>query len=626
MTIGYGTRTRPKLPDITGNEYALTYGGQTSRPTAPHPDSMVQQVGTHGSTPLYGMRINENPVDKQTQQIPGTYMGVSGHRYNDPLPRASAAGGASPTALSPVSPPPKPQGGIPTVEPRGYGMGVLGSGGGAPMANTKPPVPSGPTAISQPDASSGNVWMRDPVTGQQYQQTADGRKVTLGDMVTSGTPPKGTGAAGVGTSLDAGGPRNPVGGGPTPPVQPANNPLDIPPLVDQQGNVVVDPANPNGPPGVDNPPLQDWEKNAFPNPGDKGWFIEDQRKWWDSLSDEEKAELGIENFDDYLNEVLKGMEEDFSKDPNAPGAKPPNQNNPGAGPDPRPGDEVPPGWNGGEKPDFPGGPDPSRPADPNIPYPGGFPPLPPVAGGGGGGAPTGGGGGGFPPGFNPDPLQGLPVGGGTIPTGGAGGSGNNQLIAALLADYERARREGKQANEDRFKQLIDMLTGRYDRGLNNLEGAGEQALADVDQDYERFAASLDQDMISRGLRNSTVRQSVQRGAQEDRQANRRRVQEDVRKERAQTDAVLSGDIAGAVERRTDDYPSSSELIALAMKLGQGGYYPTGGGGGGGNANVPFFTTPNGLVTNPNYVQPKQPIQYSNPFALNNWAPTGIRWA
>jgi hypothetical protein len=231
-----------------------------------------------------------------------------------------------------------------------------------------------------------------------------------------------------------------------------------------------------------------------------------------------------------------------------------------------------------------------------------------------------GGGGGFPPIIPPGPQTGV---GPTIPGGGyTGGGGNNELIAALLADYQRANQEGRQANETRYNDLINYLNMRLDRGLANLQGSGDQALADVDRDYARMSADIDQDMISRGLRNSTVRQNVQRGAQDDRQANRRRIQEDVRKERLQTDAVLSGDVLSAMERRTDDYPSSSELIALALQLGQGGYYPMyGGGGGGGGGGGRFITLPGGgLVNNPGYTQ-----QNSNPFGLNRHSPTGTRW-
>jgi hypothetical protein len=160
----------------------------------------------------------------------------------------------------------------------------------------------------------------------------------------------------------------------------------------------------------------------------------------------------------------------------------------------------------------------------------------------------------------------------------AGPPANNALIQSLLEEYERSYREGRAANENRYNDLINFLNQRYTRGLANLEGAGEQGLADIDRDYERMAAGADQDLISRGLRNSTVRQSVQRGHQDDRQANRRRLLEDIRKERLQTDAMLSGDVLSAMERRTDEYPNLSEMMAAVVQLGQAGYYPIYGGG------------------------------------------------
>jgi hypothetical protein len=323
--------------------------------------------------------------------------------------------------------------------------------------------------------------------------------------------------------------------------------------------------------------------------------------------------------------------------------------NPPQGPDgPRTINESDPIAPGGGGPAMPGGgpqqPDPGNPtippgANPNIPPreitdpplgPGGAPgntppgnvPNAPGMGGAGGAGGAGGSGSGQSPFPQPTTGTGPPMSGGA---GGGGGLTNPGIIAALLEDFQRANREGKAANETRYNDLINFLNMRYQRGLGNLQGAGDQALEDVDRDYERMAAGADQDLINRGLRNSTVRQSVQRGHQDDRQANRRRVQEDVRKERAQTDAVLSGDVLSAMERRTDEYPDQNMIAQLTMALGGAGYYPMAGGGGGGGQQPAWIDpTPGqpggGLVQNPGYT-----TGFSNPFQLNRWATTAPRY-
>lgn len=236
---------------------------------------------------------------------------------------------------------------------------------------------------------------------------------------------------------------------------------------------------------------------------------------------------------------------------------------------------------------------------PNIPGSG---PVqnPPGGTGGAGGAGGAGGGGGTVPPF-PQPTTGtLPP---VFPNTGSGGQPNTAFLTQLFEDYQRANREGRAANENRYNDLINFLNQRYTRGLANLQGAGDQALSDVNRDYERMAANQDQDLISRGLRNSTVRQSVQRGVEDDRQAARNRILEDVRKERAQTDAVLSGDVLSAMERRTDEYPDQNQLLQLALALGGAGYYPYATGGGQAQQQQPWINNPTGaggLVRNPNY--------------------------
>lgn len=429
---------------------------------------------------------------------------------------------------------------------------------------------------------------------------------------------------------------NAIGGTPRPPrdrpptITMAEGPGGGPP-----GGGAPPPAAGGGPPPGVNP--IDWVNEPVSGlfPGEPGYdeAMEEFQKRWEQAFGEPKEEgdgdqepPGPEQDDDRIEDPqqpggdgagggqLPPVQDPL--DPQDPNIPPPQL--PGGGP--QIGDigqpELPPGAN----PDNP-------PRDIEDPVygpggaPGNTPPQNPPGGapGGAGGAGGSGGGSNFPPGFNPDPIEG--AGGGLIP-GGGGGLTNPGLIAALLEDYQRANREGREANESRYNDLINFLNQRYQRGIDNLAGAGEQALSDVDRDYERMAAGADQDLINRGLRNSTVRASVQRGHQDDRQANRRRVQEDVRKERLQTDAVLSGDVLSAMERRTDEYPDQNLITQLTLALGGAGYYPTAGGGGGQSTpQSPWIPRPGGgLVQNPGYTQLN-----SNPFALNRWSPTGVRY-
>jgi hypothetical protein len=187
--------------------------------------------------------------------------------------------------------------------------------------------------------------------------------------------------------------------------------------------------------------------------------------------------------------------------------------------------------------------------------------------------------------------------------GQQGGGGNQDLMTQLLNEYRRAHDEGKTANESRYNDLINFLNQRVTRNLERSEALGGADRASIDRDYERLRANSDQDLISRGFRNSSVRQNVQRGVEEDRQFATNRLNESLRREQTDIDLAASKDVLDAMERRTDSYPSMDQLIALSMQMGAVGQFGgTYGGGGGGGGNVsPWIQLPGGgLVRNPAY--------------------------
>jgi hypothetical protein len=187
---------------------------------------------------------------------------------------------------------------------------------------------------------------------------------------------------------------------------------------------------------------------------------------------------------------------------------------------------------------------------------------------------------------------------------GGGGGGGNSLINQLLSEWRRTQDEAKKANEDRYNDIINYGNQRLTRNLGRSEGLGTIDRQQIGKDYDRLSANADQDLISRGFRNSSVRQNVQRSVEDDRQFANARLGEMLRREQIGIDMDASGDVIGAMERRTDSYPE--QLTSLFMQLGLagqlGGSYGAGGGGGG---QVPaWITLPGGgVVRNPAYGSP-----------------------
>ena len=257
--------------------------------------------------------------------------------------------------------------------------------------------------------------------------------------------------------------------------------------------------------------------------------------------------------------------------------------------------------------------------DPSTGQP--YTPIPGGPGNPGGQMPTGGQGGQpISPGQQPQqpggqqqPSQGWTPG--TIPPSTGQGGPPPKFLTDLFSSFQGKHDEANKANLDRYNLLVNSLNDRLDIGLGMLEGAGTQAYADIDRDSQDMLARETQNLINRGMSNSTLHQDLARKVNEEAQQQKRRVGEDIRKERLGTYSQLSGDVLGAVERRNDVGPSTQDLIQLGLGLGNAGYNWTGqnaasgGGSPAGNSSSPWISggmgTQGGLVANPSYMPGRQ---------------------
>lgn len=148
-------------------------------------------------------------------------------------------------------------------------------------------------------------------------------------------------------------------------------------------------------------------------------------------------------------------------------------------------------------------------------------------------------------------------------------------ITDIIKRFEAAQQSANKANEDRYQQI-----------LSSLSGMGGSARRRVDQQATQAGGAADQDLISRGLGNTTVRSSVQRGIASDKELANQTIDEQV-----------AGMKAGVMERRNDEGPDLSmyaNLIQAASAAGDpnkrtqafiGRGVPAGGSGGGGGGGA-----------------------------------------
>lgn len=244
-------------------------------------------------------------------------------------------------------------------------------------------------------------------------------------------------------------------------------------------------------------------------------------------------------------------------------------------------------------------------------------------------------------------------------TPGVGGSPytvagqDNPYAGGVLQQFEQARQDARAANEQRYGQILG--------GYGQLAGTAQQAVADVPSEFrdiaaaygdrtqalsnylqgfgdiqreelgrarEQAQASTQQDLISRGLYNTTAALSAERGVELDYQRNLRNLQDQLTRQQMDYMRGLTGEALQAralapqaqldaaqqyfqfgqaplqfMERREDVGPSLQDVSGFAGAVGVGGtatpdYLSAvtpgpggatgtgGGGGGGGGTGVP----------------------------------------
>lgn len=84
---------------------------------------------------------------------------------------------------------------------------------------------------------------------------------------------------------------------------------------------------------------------------------------------------------------------------------------------------------------------------------------------------------------------------------------NQQNYSNILAGYQQLA-ASQYADQQPIQAGYDALTGKV---LSDIAGVGTSAMQDIQDQYAKQSGSASQSMISRGLANNTVRDSVQRG-------------------------------------------------------------------------------------------------------------------
>ena len=187
-------------------------------------------------------------------------------------------------------------------------------------------------------------------------------------------------------------------------------------------------------------------------------------------------------------------------------------------------------------------------------------------------------------------------GGGGYGGGGSGGGGGygGGSPSELAREYQRAMDRANQENEARYQDVLGGTQARYERGMGMLEGAGNQERQDINEAYDASGAAMRQGLVSRGLNNSTILDTMQMGNQRERTASLGRLNDRLIQQRLAQDANLSGDVLNFMERKTETGPDLNQLIQLEQLLGAGNVGNGGAGGGAYMAGPPIYQSPGAI--------------------------------
>ena len=143
-------------------------------------------------------------------------------------------------------------------------------------------------------------------------------------------------------------------------------------------------------------------------------------------------------------------------------------------------------------------------------------------------------------------------------------------IATLSEKYQAAFDEAKAVNEQRYGEQKEEFDRLEQEATGLLEGLGEQERADTAQRYRGEAGANRQWAIDHGLLGTSAFPTMQAGIAEQEDAELRRLNESLRRERYGAMTGIRGEKLAMMERRTDSYPDIGLMASLEQAQGQWG--------------------------------------------------------
>ena len=167
---------------------------------------------------------------------------------------------------------------------------------------------------------------------------------------------------------------------------------------------------------------------------------------------------------------------------------------------------------------------------------------------------------------------------------GSGDSGERQAgLEKYMGSMQSASLAANASNEQRYQHALSALSSGHEQGMagyqsaiGSIENLGQSSIEDANRGAVRTKAMGNQSLISSGLSNTTMKQNMSRGIEEDRVRSVQRINEGVGLQRSGLEAQMgllgvdtSRTLASLIEARNDVGPDPAMAAQLAASAAQG---------------------------------------------------------
>ena len=142
----------------------------------------------------------------------------------------------------------------------------------------------------------------------------------------------------------------------------------------------------------------------------------------------------------------------------------------------------------------------------------------------------------------------------------------------LAMEYQRAYDDARQANEQRYLDILQGYGDMRSDAQNYLQGMGQQREADIRSDWYGQEQGAMQDLTSRGLRGTTVAPTVSAQFNRGMQQDVGRLRDSLQQQYLGSTTPMDQSRLNFMERREDTYPDYNQMLQLQSGLGAAAAY------------------------------------------------------